>query len=225
MGAHQCFALGCTAMVSPRLLMCGPHWRLVPKPLQGTIYALYRKRMAGEDVDEETARARAQAVCLVADAEGTDVPNAWRRWAKPNLVVDQKQVLEWVAMDRHERAARIREEAIEVCQTEGLPAEMVSRILESSYSRPVGELGVKTRTGLGIAELRKIGTRLRNGQGNVYEVAGEFGYEDTDGGVAIFADLEEHGDAFRCDECSRWLLMAEKDGECASMCGECAGSL
>jgi hypothetical protein len=38
---HVCPILRCTVRVSDRLLMCGPHWRLVPAELQRAVYAAY----------------------------------------------------------------------------------------------------------------------------------------------------------------------------------------
>lgn len=60
----------------------------------------------------------------------------------------QATVLKWavdnfgtIALNRDERAARLAEEAMEVAQAEGVPAEVVQRILARVYSRPPGELG------------------------------------------------------------------------------------
>lgn len=59
----------------------------------------------------------------------------------------QKKVLDWavenfgvIATNRDERAARLIEEAVEVAQAEGVPLEIVQRIVERIYSRPPGEL-------------------------------------------------------------------------------------
>jgi hypothetical protein len=38
---HQCPAKGCTRTVPNHLLMCGPHWHMVPKPLQSDVWAAY----------------------------------------------------------------------------------------------------------------------------------------------------------------------------------------
>lgn len=81
MKTHECFAHGCTEQVKPSLLMCPRHWRMVPRPLQTTIHVLYRRQVKGEDVSEEAWQARFQAVVSVADAEGKEVPKAYRRWA------------------------------------------------------------------------------------------------------------------------------------------------
>lgn len=42
--------------------------------------------------------------------------------------------------DRHERAVRLVEEAIELCQAEGVTQEFVQRVLDRAYSRPVGDV-------------------------------------------------------------------------------------
>jgi hypothetical protein len=38
---HDCPGPRCTRRVPDRLLMCGPHWRLVPADLQRAVYAAY----------------------------------------------------------------------------------------------------------------------------------------------------------------------------------------
>ncbi len=70
-------------------------------------------------------------------------------FAKPAPVVSRPaKVLAWAvanfgdcATERLERAARVAEEGIEIAQAEGLPGEVVGRILERVYSREPGELG------------------------------------------------------------------------------------
>jgi hypothetical protein len=44
-----------------------------------------------------------------------------------------------IANDLHERVKRIVEEATELAQAEGLPLEMVFRIVQRTYGRPVGK--------------------------------------------------------------------------------------
>jgi hypothetical protein len=38
---HVCPVMRCTTRVVDRLLMCPPHWRLVPVDLQRAVYAAY----------------------------------------------------------------------------------------------------------------------------------------------------------------------------------------
>lgn len=38
MATHKCFAVGCDRDVDDRYLMCGAHWRRVPKKTQGIIW-------------------------------------------------------------------------------------------------------------------------------------------------------------------------------------------
>lgn len=40
--AHVCHARGCTTAVRPELLMCGRHWRMVPKAVQQAVWRAYR---------------------------------------------------------------------------------------------------------------------------------------------------------------------------------------
>ncbi len=37
--SHICPVQECTIPLPDHILMCLPHWRLVPKPLQGRVYA------------------------------------------------------------------------------------------------------------------------------------------------------------------------------------------
>jgi len=60
--------------------------------------------------------------------------------------VRQAQILSWVhatfgpqAVKTEERVLRFLEEAIELAQAEGVPAEMVGRILQHVYSKPPGD--------------------------------------------------------------------------------------
>lgn len=50
MSAHTCHAEGCTSPVSPKMLMCRKHWRLVPLTLQAAVYAHYRP---GQEIDKQ----------------------------------------------------------------------------------------------------------------------------------------------------------------------------
>jgi uncharacterized protein (DUF736 family) len=47
---HECPAIGCTRKLPRHLLMCAPHWRLVPRGLQAEVYAAW----ANYDEDMET---------------------------------------------------------------------------------------------------------------------------------------------------------------------------
>jgi hypothetical protein len=40
--AHTCHARGCTKHVKPELLMCGKHWRRVPRKIQRAVWSAYR---------------------------------------------------------------------------------------------------------------------------------------------------------------------------------------
>lgn len=45
---HECAAPGCTKMISRSLLMCAPHWRMVPSAIQRKVYYHYRNGGAEE---------------------------------------------------------------------------------------------------------------------------------------------------------------------------------
>jgi hypothetical protein len=59
----------------------------------------------------------------------------------------QRVVLDWVertfgsgpALDLHERAIRIIEEAVEIAQCEGVDADLLHEIIDHVYRRPAGE--------------------------------------------------------------------------------------
>lgn len=69
--AHHCHALNCKASVPPRLHMCAPHWRLVPRDLQRALYAAYRPGQE-RTMTPSAQYLRAAAACVrsVAEAEG-----------------------------------------------------------------------------------------------------------------------------------------------------------
>jgi hypothetical protein len=46
--AHVCAAIDCTARIKPGLLMCAPHWRLVPKLIQAEVWTTWRALTKGE---------------------------------------------------------------------------------------------------------------------------------------------------------------------------------
>lgn len=39
--AHTCHAEGCQRAVPRKMLMCGTHWRMVPRPLQDDVWDTY----------------------------------------------------------------------------------------------------------------------------------------------------------------------------------------
>lgn len=39
---HRCAAEGCIKQIAVNLLMCMPHWRSVPRPLQRQVYRTWR---------------------------------------------------------------------------------------------------------------------------------------------------------------------------------------
>lgn len=70
MSRHLCHARGCDTAVPPKLLMCGRHWRLVPKALQRAVYAAYVPgQERSKDPTPEYLDAAMAAVEAVAEAE------------------------------------------------------------------------------------------------------------------------------------------------------------
>lgn len=58
---HECAATGCKAMIRRGLLMCAPHWRMVPLGEQRAIYRTWRAFQRNEDGSKEAYRAAVQA--------------------------------------------------------------------------------------------------------------------------------------------------------------------
>lgn len=68
---HLCHAVQCDRQVPPALLMCKPHWRMVPKDLQLRVWRTYRQ---GQEVDKKPSeayiRSQLAAINHVAAIEG-----------------------------------------------------------------------------------------------------------------------------------------------------------
>lgn len=72
MSTHRCAAAGCRVVVSTRYLMCGRHWRLVPKAQQDAVWRAYRPGQEREGVTSaspEYLKAVEEAVAAVAQRE------------------------------------------------------------------------------------------------------------------------------------------------------------
>jgi len=50
---HTCHAKLCDVEVPPKMLMCKPHWRMVPKDLQNAVWDAYR---IGQEVRKDPSR-------------------------------------------------------------------------------------------------------------------------------------------------------------------------
>lgn len=46
---HRCHAKNCLTPIPPKLLMCLPHWRMVPREIQAAIWRHYRP---GQEIDK-----------------------------------------------------------------------------------------------------------------------------------------------------------------------------
>jgi hypothetical protein len=57
---HRCPVNGCEAQLPREILMCAPHWRMVPRDLQNAVNAAWRASSA-----EAYLKARAAAVSAV----------------------------------------------------------------------------------------------------------------------------------------------------------------
>jgi hypothetical protein len=83
MSSHHCHANDCPVATSPKLLMCARHWRLVPKTMQGQVWATLKTRSAAPGANPESwaayYEACAHAVEYVAALEGKPTKNSYRR--------------------------------------------------------------------------------------------------------------------------------------------------
>ena len=52
--SHKCHADGCSKEIPPKLLMCLPHWRMVPRNIQNQIWQHYRP---GQELDKRPSKA------------------------------------------------------------------------------------------------------------------------------------------------------------------------
>jgi hypothetical protein len=72
--AHHCHARGCTVAVRPEFLMCGRHWRSVPKAIQRAVWRHYRAGQCDDnDVSKAWLQAADAAIGFVARAEGLPI--------------------------------------------------------------------------------------------------------------------------------------------------------
>lgn len=64
---HHCHAIKCFVSCKPEFLMCGRHWRIVPRSVQAKVYAAYRHGQC-EDMSVSLAwlTAAKEAILLVA---------------------------------------------------------------------------------------------------------------------------------------------------------------
>ncbi len=70
---HECAAMGCTRSIPKRMLMCGVHWRQVPRDIQRLVWATYRP---GQEEDRQPSPAYGDAMraAIQAVARGKATP-------------------------------------------------------------------------------------------------------------------------------------------------------
>ena len=73
MRPHQCHAYACYKTVHPRLLMCRPHWYMVPKKLRDRVWETYipGQENGAAPRTREYLEAAGQAIKAVRDLEDT----------------------------------------------------------------------------------------------------------------------------------------------------------
>lgn len=70
-GEHLCHAVDCHVPVSPALLMCKRHWRMVPRGMQNQVWKHYRKGQEDtKDPSRDYLRVAMKAIRYVAELEG-----------------------------------------------------------------------------------------------------------------------------------------------------------
>ena len=62
---HLCHAKDCDEEVPPRMLMCYPHWRMVPKKLQAAVWDAY---VPGQEIRKTPSRSYVKAAQEAIDA-------------------------------------------------------------------------------------------------------------------------------------------------------------
>lgn len=71
MSKHRCHARGCERACKPEFLMCGRHWKMVPKRIQAKVYRHYRDGQCDDKKpSQEWMDAAKAAIAAVAEAEG-----------------------------------------------------------------------------------------------------------------------------------------------------------
>jgi hypothetical protein len=70
---HTCHARECEKTVKPELLMCGRHWRMVPRVIQRAVWDTYRPRPSAA-----WHKAASAAIGYVAHLEGRLITRAER---------------------------------------------------------------------------------------------------------------------------------------------------
>lgn len=71
---HTCHARGCEKRVLPEMLMCAPHWLMVPRSIQRAVWLAYRPGQCDDmRPSKEWHRAADGAIGWVAMREGNPV--------------------------------------------------------------------------------------------------------------------------------------------------------
>jgi hypothetical protein len=81
---HACPVPNCSAMVKPEVFMCARHWRMVPKPLQQSVYESYRTTGRISDNHREATRIVAAAEngrMMPGITPGMKALTLWQPWA------------------------------------------------------------------------------------------------------------------------------------------------
>lgn len=86
MSAHHCHATDCIKEVPPKMLMCGRHWKMVPRRLQDEVWATY---VPGQERRKDPTNAyliaARDAINAVATKEGKPTTSGLRALQSDNL--------------------------------------------------------------------------------------------------------------------------------------------
>lgn len=88
---HHCHAWRCRVHVPPAMLMCRPHWYMVPRALRDAVWATYRP---GQERDKKPSRAymtaAIAAINAVAERERQVAMENWGQQRQLDMDLDKE---------------------------------------------------------------------------------------------------------------------------------------
>ncbi len=96
---HRCHARDCSAVVLPEKLMCGTHWRMVPRVLQEAVLQFYRPGQCDDKRPSRVwlyvARAAVEAVAETEARSGSRLAKKKRRTAAERVTSGDDDEVLW----------------------------------------------------------------------------------------------------------------------------------
>lgn len=121
---HHCHARSCTRRVPPKMLMCAPHWRMVPTGLQRAVWRTY---VPGQEITKTPTRtylaAADAAIRAVAAAE--QMSRSARCWRGDTSAAGLERAVDAGQLTADDAATVARFAAY--LQDAGVPGEGLSR--------------------------------------------------------------------------------------------------